>query len=317
MDEMDNNDTVRVFVGVDRSQLLAVSVLEYSINRHTSAKVEVVPMLDLPVPVPKDPRNTQRTGFSFSRFCIPELANYKGRAIYMDADMMVFKDILDLWNIPFDGAKIIVQKEVKFAEETTKKAGAPKKRKKQCAVMLLDCSRLDWKVGDIIAGMDAGKYDYDQLMSEFCILDESEVKYGVPFEWNSLEHWDQDTCLLHFTDVATQPWTACGNPNGHHWFNEVRRMLRDGKLTMAEIRKEIELGYFRPSLVRDIRFRHLIPRRLLPLWDKANARSDKESGFIPHKAVYEAKRLRNAAIKKYEAELKAREAAEQAPKASA
>lgn len=301
-----DNETVRIFVGVDRSQLLAVSVLEYSIKRHTNAKVEVVPMLDLPVPVPKDPRNTQRTGFSFSRFCIPKLAGYQGRAIYMDADMMVFKDIRDLWNIPFDGAKIIVQKEVKFADSTTRKAGAPKARKKQCAVMLLDCSRLNWNIEEIIGGMDEGKYDYDQLMSEFCILDESEVKYGVPFEWNSLEHWDADTCLLHYTDVATQPWTACGNPNGHHWLNEVRRMLREGKLQIADIRKEIELGYFRPSLIRDIRFRHLIPARLLPYWDRFNASSDKGSGYIPHKEVYEAKRLRNAAIKKYEAELEAK-----------
>lgn len=316
--DMRDDGTVRVFVGVDRSQLLAVSVLEYSIKRHTTAKVEVVPMLDLPVPVPKDPRNTQRTGFSFSRFCIPKLAGYRGRAIYMDADMMVFKDILDLWNIPFDGAKIVVQKEVKFAESTTRKAGAPKVRKKQCAVMLLDCDRLDWKVEEIIAGMDEGKYDYDQLMSEFCILDESEVKYGVPFEWNSLEHWDADTCLLHYTDVATQPWTACGNPNGHHWLNEVRRMLREGKLRAADIRKEIELGYFRPSLLRDIRFRHLLPKRLLPYWDRYNAHADKKSGYIAHKAVYEAKRLRNAAIKKYEAELeKARSRAGGKEKASA
>ncbi|MFT4178107.1 MAG: glycosyltransferase [Thermomonas sp.] len=300
---MMDNETVRVFVGVDRSQLLAVPVLEYSIKRHTTAKVEVVPMLDLPVPVPKDPRNTQRTGFSFSRFCIPKLAGYKGRAIYMDADMMVFKDILDLWNIPFDGAKVIVQKEVKFEDETTRKAGAPKARKKQCAVMLLDCDRLDWKIEDIIAGMDRGEYDYEQLMMEFCILDESEVKYGVPFEWNSLEHWDEDTCLLHYTDVATQPWTACGNRNGHLWFAEVRHMLREGKLKVADIRKEIELGYFRPSLIRDIRFRHFIPAPLQRHWDRYNAWSDKKSGYIPHKAVYEAKRMRAAAIKKYEAEL--------------
>lgn len=115
------DEVIRVYVGVDRSQLLAVPVLEYSIKRHTTAKVEVIPMLDLPVPEPKDPRNGQRTGFSFSRFCIPKLAGYKGKAIYMDADMLVFRDIRELWNIPFDGAKIIIQQEVKFADESTQK----------------------------------------------------------------------------------------------------------------------------------------------------------------------------------------------------
>lgn len=310
---MSHEEPIRVFVGVDRSQLLAVSVLEYSIKRHTTANVEVIPMLDLPVPVPKDPRNSQRTGFSFSRFCIPKLAGYRGKAIYMDADMMVFKDIRDLWNIPFDGAKIIVQREVKHAESTTQKYGAPKARKKQCAVMLLDCDRLDWRIEDIIRGLDEARYDYDQLMSEFCILDEEEVKYGVPFEWNSLEHWDESTCLIHYTDVATQPWTSCDNPFGHLWFNEVRRMLRDGAMKVSDIKKEIELGYFRPSLLRDIKYRHLIPVPVRPYWDRYNAKRDKEAGYIPHKAVYEAKRLRQKAIKEYEARLKAEAGSVESP----
>lgn len=312
---MSSDDVIRVYVGTDRSQVLAVPVLEYSIKRHTTAKVEVIPMLDLPVPTPKDPRNGQRTGFSYSRFCIPKLAGYKGKAIYMDADMMVFKDIRELWNIPFDGAKVVIQKEVKFEEVTTQKVGAPKKRKKQCAVMLLDCERLDWDIDNIVAGMDEERYDYEQLMYEMCILDESEVKYGVPFEWNSLEHWDSGTCLLHYTDVYTQPWTACGNPLGHIWFDEVRRMMKEGKLDEAQVRKEIELGYFRPSLLRDIKYRHLVPSFLLGLWDKQNAAADRVSGYVAHKAVYEAKRTRQKAIKEYEAKLKAQGMGQQVPQA--
>jgi lipopolysaccharide biosynthesis glycosyltransferase len=302
---MSSDDIIRIYVGVDRSQFLAVPVLEYSIKRHTTAKVEVIPMLDLPVPVPQDPRNSQRTGFSFSRFCIPKLAGYKGKAIYMDADMLVFKDIRDLWDINFDNAKIIVQKEVKSHDETLNKVGAPKERKKQCAVMLLDCEKLDWNIEGIIQGLDNCEYDYSQLMTEFCILDESEVKYGVPFEWNSLEHWDKDTCLIHYTDVTTQPWTACGNKNGHLWFAEVRRMLADGSLKMSQIEDEIRIGYFRPSLLKDIKYRHLIPTFLHAIWDKRNAISDKVAGYVPHKFVYEQKRIRNKAIREYEKKLAA------------
>lgn len=295
------DDTIRVFVGADRSQMLAVPVLEYSIKRHTTAPVEVIPMLDLPVPQPKDPRNGQRTGFSFSRFCIPAMAGYRGKAIYMDADMLVFRDIRELWNIPFDGAKVVIQQEVKFQEETTAKPGAPKKRKKQCAVMLLDCGRLDWKVEEIVAGMDRGEYDYEQLMYELCILRDEDVKFGVPFEWNSLEHWDPETRLIHYTDVYTQPWTDVNNRFGYLWFDEVRRMLDEGALDEAALRREIELGYFRPSLIKDIRWRHRVPKFLLGLWDRRNAVADKLSGFVPHKDVYEAKRARQKAIREYEA----------------
>ena len=59
---------VRVFVGTDRSQRLAVKVLEYSIWRHTDLPVGVHPMLDLPLPEPKDLRQGKRTGF----FAVPQ-----------------------------------------------------------------------------------------------------------------------------------------------------------------------------------------------------------------------------------------------------
>lgn len=301
---MHDNEIIRVFVGADRSQLLAVPVLEYSIKRHTDATVEVIPMLDLPVPAPKDPRNGQRTGFSYSRFCIPKLAGYKGKAIYMDADMMVFSDIRELWNIPFDGAKVIIQQELKLAEQVTAKVGAPKKRIKQCAVMLLDCERLDWDITSIVSGFDEGKYNYEQLMYELCILKEEEIKYGIPFEWNSLEHWDKNTRLLHYTDVYTQPWTSVGNKLGHMWFDEVRRILKEGKLTIDMVQEEINLGYLRPSLIKDIKWRHFIPRFLHGFWDRKNTISDRLAGYIPHKAVYEAKRVRQKAIEAFEAGLK-------------
>lgn len=298
-----NDEVIRVYVGTDRSQLLAVSVLEHSIKRHTTAKVEVIPMLDLPVPTPKDPRNGQRTGFSYSRFCIPKLAGYKGKAIYMDADMLVFRDIRELWDIPFDGAKVVIQQEVKFEENTTQKAGAPKKRKKQCAVMLLDCDRLDWDIEKIVSDFDSEKYGYEELMYDLCILDEPDVKYGVPFEWNSLEHYDSDTRLLHYTDVYTQPWGESGNKFGYLWFDEVRMMIENGVLDISQIKEEIDLGYFRPSLLRDIQYRHLIPSFLLGFFDKFNIARDKVSGYVKHREVYEAKRIRNKAIKEYEKKL--------------
>lgn len=296
-------EKARVYVGADRSQLLAVRVLEHSIRRFSSIAVDVIPMVDLAVPVPADPRNGQRTGFSFSRFCIPQLAEFTGKAVYMDADMLVFHDIRELWEIPFNGAKVVIQSEVKFEDTTTRKEGAPKRRKKQCAVMILDCERLDWRIEDLVRRMDAGEFDYEGLMFDLCVLDDGDINYGVPFEWNSLEHWDEDTRLLHYTDMLTQPWVSTRNPLGDLWFNEVRLMLSDGSLIWSEVQTEIALGYFRPSLARDIKWRHLVPRALLGGFDRANQALDAASGYAMHKAVYEAKRARDRVIKEYERRL--------------
>lgn len=295
-----SNEIIKVYVGGDRSQQIAIPVLEHSIRRNTAAEVELIPMVDLPVPQPKDPRNWQRTGFSFSRFCIPKLAGYKGKAIYLDADMLVLNDIQELWNIPFDGAKVIIQKEVKFEEESKRKVGSPRMRKIQSAVMVLDCERLDWDIHTIIDGLDAEYYNYDQLLHHLCILDEKDIKYGVPFEWNSLEHWDRGTRLIHYTDVSTQPWVACGNKLGSFWFNEVRQMISQGVINPKLLQQEIDLGYLRPSLLRDINFRHYISSFLLKYWDRLNSIRDRAKGYVKHKALYEMQKLRVKEIEKHE-----------------
>lgn len=298
---MSEEEVIRVYVGADRSQLLAVSVLEHSIKRHTTANVEVFPMLDLPVPTPKDPANWQRTGFSFSRFHIPKLAGYQGKAIYMDADMQVFQDIRELWELPFEGSSVLVQKEVKHASLTAKKENAPETRQKQCSVMLLNCSELKWDVCDIINDLDNGKYTYQQLMGELCILPEDKVGYSIPFEWNSLEYFDADqTRLIHYTDMGTQPWASTKNGNGNVWFQELRDMLSQGAITFSQIIEEIKLGYFRPSLIRDIKLRNRVPKLLLPLFDFFNEVVDRLQGYRPHRNVYIEKRRRLKAMKEYE-----------------
>lgn len=297
---MSDDDVIKVFVGADRSQQMAVKVLEYSIKRHTTALVEVIPMVDLSVPLPVNPRNWQRTGFSYSRFCIPKLVGYSGRAIYMDADMLVFKDIRGLWELPFHRAKVVVQQEVKHLDATMGKENAPQKRIKQCAVMLLDCSSLDWDIDTIVNDMDKGCYTYEQLMYEMCILDEDKVDYSIPFEWNSLEYFDEATCLIHYTDMGTQPWVSTKNSNGHLWFDEVRRMLADGSMNWKALEEEVALGYFRPSLLREIRYGHRLPKFLCCLFNYINEVTDRLNGYIPHKSVYETKRIRSRAVEKYE-----------------
>jgi hypothetical protein len=66
------------------------------------------------------------------------------------------------------------------------------------------------------------------------------------------------------------------------------------------VRDEVEAGYFRPSLLRDLKWRHRVPVWLLSWFDRVNAQIDRASGYVAHKTVYEAKRLRNQAIKEFE-----------------
>lgn len=245
-------DPVRIFVGADRSQLVAVRVLEHSIRRHTALPVALASMHDLALPEPREPRNRARTGFSFARFAVPALCGHAGRAIYLDADMLVFGDIAELWRMPFDGTKVIVQDDPVGSESRLARSGMPRRRRRQCSVMVLDCGALDWQVETIVAGLD-GAYGYAALMDELCILDESEIGHALPFRWNSLERYVPGvTRLLHYTDMNTQPWVSPDNPLGYLWVAELREMIATGDIAIAEIEAAIAQGHLRPSLREEL-----------------------------------------------------------------
>lgn len=294
MDDTYDDDTVRVYVGTDRSQLLAVSVLDHSIRRHTRRPVSVTPLLDLDLPEPKDPRQRARTGFSFARFAIPRLAGYRGQALYLDADMLVFKDVADLWTMPFDGAKVLIQSDVEQDATNTRKKAARHRRIKQTAVMLINCERCRWVPEEIIAGLE-GRYTYEDLVYHLCILDESQIGYKIPPQWNSLERYTENTCLLHYTDMPTQPWVSLDNPNAHLWLDEVRLMLADGSLSWERIEEEVGLGYLRPSLLEEL----CLPAAGGPLPRDVRARlaeTDRHAGFVPHRAFLQEIERRKSAV---------------------
>lgn len=278
------NDEARIFVGADRSQLLAVKVLEYSIRRRTDLKITLRSMHDLDLPDPKDIRQAKRTGFSFTRFAIPRLAGYAGRALYLDADMLVLRDLRELYALPFGDAKVLIQ-----APPDAQRANP--KRARQCSVMLLDCDALRWDAETIIAGLD-GEYTYEELMQQLCILPPHEIGETIPFEWNSLETYTPGhTGLIHYTDMPTQPWVHASNRNGWLWVNEVRDMLAAGALSEDEIEEEVRLGYFRPSLLDELAQRH--DEGLPSAADLARFRA-RDVGFVAHAEVTEQQRRQTA-----------------------
>lgn len=258
-------------------------------------------MHDLELQDPKDPRQGKRTGFSFTRFAIPKLMGYAGRAIYLDADMLVLRDFRELWSLPFGECKIIIQGAAAPTDSSAAPRGTNKKRQKQCSVMLLNCEALNWDPEEIISGLD-GRYSYEELLYDMCILEEHEISYAVPFEWNSLEVFEPGkTGLIHYTDMQTQPWVYANNPNAWIWLEELRLMLENGSMAMSEIECEVSLGYFRPSLIQQMADFGVGRARAPTDAELRKYREiDKSAGFRPHRAVNEMAARRQKEVEEYE-----------------
>ena len=119
---MNTEDSIKVFVGCDPNNcdLEQMMVLDYSIHKHTSVPVEIVWMQ-----LSRDPNsywysnpetgegwNTTKwsTPFSGFRWAIPEYCQYSGRAIYMDADVIILDDLAKLWHHPIEGQSVVAAK---------------------------------------------------------------------------------------------------------------------------------------------------------------------------------------------------------------
>jgi hypothetical protein len=152
--------------------------------------------------------------------------------------MLLFDDIAKLWDLPMGDADVLC------AEQPTEKG-----RIRQTSVLLLNCSNLQWNIVDIVRGLDERKYDYGGLMHDFCIVPPDKISAGLPYEWNSLEHYEENrTHLTHYTDMPRQPWVCFDNPHGELWYQMLKEALFEGFISKEEVFREIKQGYVHPKI---------------------------------------------------------------------
>jgi len=262
---LDVQSPVRVYVAATEAQMLAVKVLEYSIRKHASLTVQVsaLHLSGIEIPSPAKPENRPRTPFSFQRFLIPSLTGYQGRAIYLDSDMQVFQDIRRLWNVSLEDADLLAVQEPGSTG-----------RRPQFSVMVLNCASLRWDIEEIVQSLNEGGLTYESLMYDMAVA--SKIRATLDPAWNSLERYHpEQTCLLHYTDMNTQPWLSCNNPLGYLWMRDLFEAIDRKFLSESEIADHVQRGFVRPSLLYQVKQKiedsFLLPRKARQM----------DQGFVP------------------------------------
>lgn len=80
---------IRIFLGYDKRQAITYNVARFSIERRSSVPVSITPLIIDQLPL----KRKGLTDFSFSRFLVPYLCEFKGTAIFLDADILCLEDI--------------------------------------------------------------------------------------------------------------------------------------------------------------------------------------------------------------------------------
>jgi lipopolysaccharide biosynthesis glycosyltransferase len=191
---------IPVFIGYDPREAVAYHVCANSIIRHASQPVAIIP---LALNLFQDYTETHTDGsnqFIYSRFLVPHLMGFKGWAIFIDGDMIVRGDIVELWNLRESDKDVMVVKHDYKTRMTEKYLGAKNEdypRKNWSSVILWNCSnhpiqRLTPEFIEKSTGAELHRFSWinDDRIGE------------LPPEWNWLPDEygaNPDAKLLHYT----------------------------------------------------------------------------------------------------------------------
>ena len=202
----------KVFIGWDPREDMAYQVAKHSLLTRSS-NIEVIPLKQ------KELRNRQlywrnpdmlsSTEFTFTRFLVPKLMEYKGWALFCDCDIIFLEDVNKLFAQADDKYAVMVAKH-EYNPSTVLKMDGQKQsvypRKNWSSVMLINCghpSNQRLTAGRVNDSRTTGKY-----LHRFEWLADAEIG-EIGHEWNWLVDWykepvDGSPKALHYTEGG--PW---------------------------------------------------------------------------------------------------------------
>lgn len=220
---------IRICIGTEDKTKIPCEVLKYSILKHASspANIDFHELNGTSWKSAKDRPFQIGTGFSLFRWYIPEMFDYQGYAIYLDADQIVLSDIQELWQsdqlYPNKNASIwCTYQNLHF----------------ETSVMFIDCAKAkdQWPNQKTIEA----KLKNDQQRNYYrSLMWAKEIKFApqvIPNYWNALNSYEKDTRLIHYTIEATQPWYDPTHPLTAHWKRMLREAVEAGKVSLSDIR---------------------------------------------------------------------------------
>lgn len=143
---------INVFIGWDSRESIAADVCAYSILKHASVPVRIhylkLDELEHEKIITRKREHNASTEFTYTRFLVPYLMGYRGKAIFCDCDFLWTKDIKILYDQILDHSVYIVPHEsYGYVPKTKTKMDGKQQstypRKNWSSMMAFDCASSD------------------------------------------------------------------------------------------------------------------------------------------------------------------------------
>ncbi|TWT30855.1 glycosyltransferase family protein [Blastopirellula retiformator] len=243
---------VRVFIGSGEASCLERKTLIHSLRKTCSRELDIYvfngthnsierndeePVLaNLPLWI----KYQNFTEFSNYRFLIPEICGHEGRAIFLDSDMVCLSDIAEFFDQPMNGHDMLAKAEAYQGESCW-----------GMSQILFDCSKCRFDVEQIFREMEAGEFaniDFHQMRPPF--LAKHPYSLGAyDSNWNVFDKCDENTKLIHYTNLGTQPWKFPGHPHEQLWFDHFQEARESGLITQFDLKKTLSRAYCRQDIL--------------------------------------------------------------------
>ena len=254
---MGNQDNIRIFIGSGEASLLERKTLIYSLHKHSKRNLDIYvyngthnaiehnqeqPVL-APLSLKLKYRN-RTTEFGLYRYLVPQICQHRGKAIYLDSDIVCLTDVGELWDGDLNGFDFLA---LATAYPETGKCLY------RTSVMLIDCKKSRFDLESIFSQVDGDLYSYypDFIGMSPIFLEHHPHKIGaLDPRWNSLDYWNKETKAIHYTDLSTQPWKYHNHPYGDLWFNYFQEAIAAGYVSWQDIHISIERAYVRRDIMQ-------------------------------------------------------------------
>jgi lipopolysaccharide biosynthesis glycosyltransferase len=212
---------IPVFVGYDPREAIAYHTCVNSIIRYASQPVAIIPIA---LNLFQDYKETHTDGsnhFIYTRFLVPHLMGFKGWAIFIDGDMIVRDDIMQLWNLQELNKDVMVVKHDYQTRMPIKYLGAKNEdypRKNWSSVILWNCNSFpNRQLTPEFVQKSSGSF-----LHRFSWLDNDRIG-ELPPEWNWLPDEygpNADAKLLHYTLGTPCFQEFADTPQADEWHRE-------------------------------------------------------------------------------------------------